>query len=331
MVKSTYWQSIRGICILAVVLIHALGGYNYVDDTAFIILRQIINFAVATFIFMAGYFIDENILKSNDFDFKRWFAVRGGRLLVPFVIWSLFYTIISIAYKFYNGATINWLGLLLRFFAGKAAVPFYYIVVLLQLTVLTPFLVKSIKKKGLTEKLLWLVTPAYIVYVYAWNFITGNPPFLYETFFPAWFLFYYLGIKVKGGMKLKGTYLLLFVTFIFSCIEALALRYCGMNRGFYTSQITLGSFMYTVGFIAVILKAGNSRESILAKLGDCSYGIFYIHMFILMIIGKVLNTNDSWFFYWSSRFMLTSLISYGIVRISQHLFNKNILKWIGFV
>lgn len=80
MVKRTYWQSIRGICILAVVLIHALGGYNYVDvdDTAFILLRQIINFAVATFIFMAGYFIDENILKSNDFDYKRWFVVRGG-------------------------------------------------------------------------------------------------------------------------------------------------------------------------------------------------------------------------------------------------------------
>ena len=57
--KREYWQSIRGICILAVVLIHSLGGFDYTGsyDTEFIILRQIINVAVATFGFMSGYFV----------------------------------------------------------------------------------------------------------------------------------------------------------------------------------------------------------------------------------------------------------------------------------
>ena len=27
--KREYWQGIRGICILAVVLIHSLGGFDY--------------------------------------------------------------------------------------------------------------------------------------------------------------------------------------------------------------------------------------------------------------------------------------------------------------
>ena len=41
--KREYWQSLRGICILAVVLIHSLGGFDYTGsyDTEFIILRQI--------------------------------------------------------------------------------------------------------------------------------------------------------------------------------------------------------------------------------------------------------------------------------------------------
>ena len=57
--KREYWQSIRGICILAVVLIHSLGGFDYSTgySVEFVILRQIINFAVATFVFMAGYIV----------------------------------------------------------------------------------------------------------------------------------------------------------------------------------------------------------------------------------------------------------------------------------
>ena len=45
--KKEYWQSIRGICILAVILIHSLGGFNYSTGygTEFVVLRQIINFA----------------------------------------------------------------------------------------------------------------------------------------------------------------------------------------------------------------------------------------------------------------------------------------------
>lgn len=58
--KRAYWQSIRGVCIMAVVLIHSLGGFDYSvgHNTEFVVLRQIINFAVATFVFMAGYFVN---------------------------------------------------------------------------------------------------------------------------------------------------------------------------------------------------------------------------------------------------------------------------------
>lgn len=69
MYKREYWQSVRGGCILSVVLIYALGGFDYSAgyDTEFIILRQLINFAVAIFIFMAGYFVPvEKIVQSGN-------------------------------------------------------------------------------------------------------------------------------------------------------------------------------------------------------------------------------------------------------------------------
>lgn len=55
--KSRYWQMIRGICILAVIMIHCPAGESGVSQTIWLALRQLINFPVAIFVFMAGYFV----------------------------------------------------------------------------------------------------------------------------------------------------------------------------------------------------------------------------------------------------------------------------------
>ena len=78
--KRGYWQSIRGICILAVVLIHSLSGFDYssASNVKFVILRQVINFAVAIFVFMAGYFVNIETLSEKSFSYKNWIFYRGG-------------------------------------------------------------------------------------------------------------------------------------------------------------------------------------------------------------------------------------------------------------
>mgnify|MGYP000159984393 FL=1 len=78
--KREYWQSIRGICILAVVLIHSLSGFDYssASNVKFVILRQVINFAVAIFVFMAGYFVNIETLSEKSFSYKNWIFYRGG-------------------------------------------------------------------------------------------------------------------------------------------------------------------------------------------------------------------------------------------------------------
>lgn len=144
--KRKYWQSIRGICILAVVLIHSLGGFNYSTGygTEFVVLRQIINFAVATFVFMAGYFVNVDVLSDKEFSYKHWIIYRGRRLCIPFMIWSLRYSCLSLLKVVHSGSEIHWLGFIYRFIVGKSATPFYYIVVLVQLTLITPWLVKIV-------------------------------------------------------------------------------------------------------------------------------------------------------------------------------------------
>ncbi len=75
--KSQYWQVIRGICILAVIMIHCPTGqeYNAVDYSSWMALRQIINFPVALFFFMSGFFVKPKEIEKNG---KTFLKTRGG-------------------------------------------------------------------------------------------------------------------------------------------------------------------------------------------------------------------------------------------------------------
>ena len=177
--------------------------------------------------------------------------------------------------------------------------------------------------------------PVYLVYLYTWNYLVGASPRLYETLFPAWFGFYYLGIQVHCGRKLRGNGYAVAATLLLSCIEAVGLRAIGFDIGFYTSQITVGSFLYSVTMIGWFLKESeNSRRGhrLLSKIGDCSYGIFYIHMGVLMLVGRIIKC-ENWYAYWILRFVLTVAISYIIVQIGQMIlkYHKKLLRYIGFV
>ena len=251
------------------------------------------------------------------------------------MIWSLLYSGLELLKTVHSGNEIHWLGFVYRFIVGKSATPFYYIVVLMQLTVMTPWLVKIVKQNGIVSRILWLVTPVYLVYLYTWNYIVGTSPRLYETLFPAWFGFYYLGIQVRCGWKLKGNVYAVVAALLLSCVEAIGLRAAGRDIGFYISQITVGSFLYSVAMIGWILKKNESNRSgrrLLSKIGDCSYGIFYIHMVVLMIVSRYIKCGN-WYAYWILRFVLTASISYIIVHIGQMILknHKKLLRYIGLV
>ena len=124
-----------------------------------------------------------------------------------------------------------------------------------------------------------------------------------------------------------------FVQFLFFK-HALALRKPSMSMGFYTSQITFGSFLYSVAVIGWILKQFDTQHGSakLGEIGDCSYGIFYVHMAVLTLVGKFIQSGN-WYLYWSLRFAMTSIISFAIVLAGQKILKsqKTLLRFIGFI
>lgn len=150
--KDQTIQMIRGLCIAAVVLIHSGSGADmqFVPGQEWqfwywIILRQVINFAVGTFFFLSGYLVNQEKVKQAPIQFIR---DRLVRLAIPFIVWSCIYSLKTILLDWPN---VDWVSVILHFGAGKAAAPFYFILVLLQLNVLTPHFTLCTKHKGMAH------------------------------------------------------------------------------------------------------------------------------------------------------------------------------------
>lgn len=80
--RDNYWSMLKGIAILAVLLIHIPLTSNIYGLLA---TRQIINFPVALFLFLSGLFVKRY---GNTWD-------NIKRLLIPYLIWSGFWCIIT--------------------------------------------------------------------------------------------------------------------------------------------------------------------------------------------------------------------------------------------
>ena len=170
---------------------------------------------------------------------------------------------------------------------------------------------------------------------------------MYATLFPAWFGFYYLGIRVRNcDQKVECNKFVLFISLFINIVEAMAFRDLGYSINFYVSQVTAGSFFYSVCMIGIILRANKSRNNsertdttlfrIFSKIGDCSYGIFYIHMALLKLVSLFITKIGGSIADLSSclvLFLTTTAMCFFIVSLIQKTFtnHRKFLKIIGFI
>lgn len=183
---------------------------------------------------------------------------------------------------------------------------------------------------------MYLITPIYLVYLYIFNITTGNMPLFYETLFPAWFIFYILGMDVREGKfkryEVKGW--MIGLALIASFGEAYLLIKIGCSVGFAGSQIKFSSFVYTA-LIALWLSQHikEVKPNILSRIGDCSFGIYFSHILVMWVVSKGLSIIgiDMWVWEWSLTFLLTAILSYAFVWCVRRVFEgKKILRYIGF-
>ena len=86
--RDQFIQMVRGVSMMCVVLIHSKTGMQSsgAEQVYWVILRQLINFAVPMFFFISGFFTHQTLKNSG----KGGCWKRLKKLLIPYLVWTLF-------------------------------------------------------------------------------------------------------------------------------------------------------------------------------------------------------------------------------------------------
>lgn len=320
--RNNMIQVFRALSIISVVMIHTtpLGACQ-----AF--CRPFINFSVATFLFLSGY-----LTKTENDNWLNFCKKRIIRVLIPYVIWTLLYTLPSII-----SGQENTFQIVKNLFTARAAATLYYIFVYIQFVLLTPFLSRLAKSKY--RNLGWFVAPvSMIIFKYVFWFTDLSSNSIISLFWSdaclGWFTFYYLGLLL-GNKILQPKFSLKNLTYVY--IAALILEtaegYGLMQIGEVDcgTQLKLTSLLSSSIFLLIVYTILNkpnikAESRILRSIGDLSFGIYLCHIMIMLILDKVP-------YYAVLPFPLTSaivlLLSWAFCYIASRTCGKNISRWLG--
>lgn len=341
--RDQYFQFIRGLAIIAVVLIHATGtAYGFLDNGYWswnyyvsLMFRQVLNFAVATFVFVSGYFaVKATSSTENDLIYK-----KLKRILLPYLFWSL---VAFVVFQTFARSSVR--GLLYQFFTGQAVSIYYYIILLAQLIVLTRLL-QRLQKSRMASCIIWMLSPLSLCFLYYFQLVRGTTIefSLYALPFPIWIGFYYYGMYLgKNGLpdfiKIhKNIFALGYVLFLLSSMfEATWIFGVFGNLTLAISQIKFSSFLASFFFINFLLSVRDVQPIpwMIGRIGDYSFGIYLIHMFILPKIQELLTFFPVLFniqpIFWLISAALTIAICVVIILASRKVIGTtNSQKYLG--
>ncbi|MEG1834488.1 MAG: acyltransferase [Oscillospiraceae bacterium] len=294
--RNLYWQNVRGICIIAVILIHCTTGLSYIESglTSFnsiyyIIMRNIINFPVPIFIFLSGFFTNIDLAKN---DVKSYYKKKLLRLFVPFVIWTTFYNAYWMVTNILKNEPINVIAMIKAYFFGTSHL--YFIVLLLWLILVTPIIVKCLNSK-LKSSIVFSITTVFLIVSYIMQLgLQKKIPHLEISF--IYIGFYYLGmyckdkkIDFKKYFNKNTSIIFLIFAFVINLSETIILLKIKADIGFAFDQMTIGGFLYGFSIIVYLLvnQKDKSKSSLLTYIGDNSFGIYFVHIFWLAVITNI--------------------------------------------
>lgn len=281
-------QIMRGLSIIAVIVIHTYNTNTYAWGGYGVAIRPFVNFAVGMFIFLSGYLTKEN----ENGVYRDIIYRRIKKIIVPYIIWSFIFAIVN--------RRIN--TFIPDVFMSKCNGIYYFILVYIQMVLLIPVTFKLLQSRF--SKLGWFVTPVSIFlirYISLWFNIELGFPFQGELFV-FWFGFYYLGVSLKNryiNLQLSKKYLtnLCLFSLVIQGVEGFIWYWMG-NFDMATTQLKMSSII-TTGLCCIrayiYIEAGdlnlNEQPVILKKflkvLGDNSFGIYLSHMLIIKILNKL--------------------------------------------
>ena len=317
--KSAKIQVLRGLAIIAVVFIHTTPA-----GMAQVICRPFLNFAVGVFLFLSGMLSDA----------KRWKPLkRLIKVLIPYVIWTLAYTLI-LSYKHPEWIFRNYLYYLLL---GNSAGTMYYVFVYCEFTLLIPLIDKLARSRY--KYLGFIVSPLEIICVRLMPMVFGIQVNKYVGTIAGlsclgWFTYFYLGyllgndlINVK--LKTRTVTVLWAISLMPQMLEGywyLSMGTANCGTQLKLSAILSGSLFCIMAF-RYVASGVSGRPALLVTLGNGSFGIYFSHLFINKLLSAIPGYEEH-VFYPLSAVMLVA-VSWAVVTAGHRLLGR-FAKYIAF-
>lgn len=241
--KDQRIQTFRAMAIIAVVMVHTMPPGNWQ-----IFLRPLINFPVATFLFLSGYLTRE----SNE-NWSAFYRRRLSRIAVPYIVWTVIYSLPDIS-------SSGLIALAKNLVSANACGTLYYIFVYAQFVLLIPFLFKLAKSRY--RYLGWLIAPVSV------GLLLGNKIINKKYNLPTLTTVYAVSIVLQ---MIEG--------YIWAKLDA---GNCGSQLKL--SSLLSSSIFVLILYTLLQSNTLQPRSRILTLIGEYSFGIYLSHILFLRIL-----------------------------------------------
>ena len=326
---AMFWWTDRYIPGIAVPDYSQYGSLSYY---ALIAVIKLTFFAIPAFLFVSGFFIAYTSRgKQSTLNWKV-IRTRITNLLIPYLIWSLVFFAADFVFSCLNACqTERPAAYLWKLLVGGATNAYWYVPLIIQFYLLSPWLIPLAKKHWKTALLIGALTQLSAITITYLGIMGVHVPKLIAVIFttalfPRDLIYFIIGMtagfhfsalkrwlaRVKWGMLA-----LLIVSIVLTLIEAeLIFRkgggnyYLGHIRGGY---FTLPMTVYVIAFILTFLafeQVTIPLSKTALKLGRRSYGIFLMHMLLIgFVMPKVVYHLLPWALGWEILYQPILVIS----------------------
>jgi hypothetical protein len=309
-----FWWTFRYIPGIEVPNYDQFGTLTYYVLVA---IMKLSLFGLPCFLFISGFFVSVVSRSQKSSVSWQWVFTTARRLLIPYLIWSLASFAINWLQSCLSTCTVQTLGqYVTMLLTGKAQEPYWYVVLICQFYLLSPWLVSLAKTHP--KLLLFMGAFAYIcgvIVVYLGLFVEV-PDYLYllayGSYFPRDVIYFVFGIifgfhltAIQQWLARFKWYLLILLIFsaILSLIEAEVIyRILGGGYNYLyhvgTGNATVPMTIYIFSFILCFFafeKVDYPFSKILShQLGPKSYGIYLIHPIFIQLVPKIFYHIAPW-------------------------------------
>ena len=202
---------LRVFAALSVIAIHVTSGYMANSRSGFV-LNQVVRYAVPMFIILSG-FVTYYGDTGRGFSCAGFLRHRLGKILWPYVFWTVFYTLYA-SRQVYQvtgwGAVLHsdrLLDLGRQLLFGTGYYHLYFLLIIFQLYLLYPWLRISLQKKPV-----FLIIGTFVltllsqtgIYLHQINIIVlPNIGMPYVTLFPLWVFYFVFGMYLASAKELN--------------------------------------------------------------------------------------------------------------------------------